>query len=452
METTFVSAEWQLAFTGASMIGLVFGGAITGIIARKFGQKICILGGHLLTIGGVCCQWYSIGNMPVFFAGKLLTGLPLGIFLTISPVYCSEVSPPQLRGPLVAAINFSIVLGQLLAYGVMRETQKILEGPNSYRILFAVQWGFAALGLAFLYFVPESPTRLVARGKLEDARQSIHRLYSAKVPVDEALQRIQLNLSEVASAKESAGSLKDCFNSANRIRTLVCLSVFFIQACSGSTWVLGYMGYFLQLSGMEGGQVFDITVAITGVMAVGNMMSWPLVDRLGRRTLILAGLFFCTGCLLLIAVLSLFIDKGRPVLLAQVSFMAIWGFMYQASIGSVGYTLITEVPTSSLREMTQSMGTLVNGLSNCTWAFALPYMINPDEANMGGKVAFVFFGILVVSDIFVFFYYPETNKRTFEEIDELHARRVPAWKFSKTQLEPGFYTRERNGEKVEAMS
>ncbi|KAL2847399.1 general substrate transporter [Aspergillus pseudodeflectus] len=429
-----VSADWQLAFTAASMIGLVVGGALTGVISQRCGQKVCILGGHVITIGGVFLQWFSIGNMGMFFAGKLLTGIPLGIFVTSAPVYCSEVAPQLLRGAMVAAVNFSLVVGQLLGYGVMRETQT-MEGPNSYRILFAVQWGFAAVGLVVLYFIPESPTRLIARGKIHAGRRSLCILYSASAAsLEQMVERIQRDLTSVEEG--SAASLKKCFNKANRIRTAVAVSVFFIQACSGITWVLGYMGYFMQLGGLGGGQVFDITVGICGAMAVGNMVSWPLVDRIGRRGLILSGLLFCTVSMLLIAVLGCFPEKGRPLLIAQVAFMAVWGFTYQASIGSVGYTLFTEVPTSSLRNLTQSLGTIVNGVSNCIWTFSLPYMVNPDEANMQGKVAFIFFGILVVCDVFVFFYYPETKGRSFGEIDELYARGIPPRKFSKTVLEP----------------
>jgi MFS family permease len=129
-----VSANWQLAFTAASMIGLFLGGLATGAIAKKFGQKTCLYLGHTLTVGGVFCQWFSPGDLPLFFAGKLLTGVPLGIFLTVAPTYCSEVGPPALRGALVASVNFSIVIGQLLGYAVMRETQAI-EGLNSFRIM-----------------------------------------------------------------------------------------------------------------------------------------------------------------------------------------------------------------------------------------------------------------------------------------------------------------------------
>ncbi|KAL2811271.1 general substrate transporter [Aspergillus granulosus] len=432
-----VPAQWQLAFTAASMIGLVLGGIAAGWVSKQYGQRICIVGGHVTTIAGACLQWYSIGDLGMFFAGKLLTGIPLGVFVTVAPVYCSEVAPQDLRGAMVAAVNFSIVVGQVLAYGVMRQSQSI-DGPLAYRTLFAVQWGFAAVGLLLVYFVPESPTRLAARGKYDAAKDSIRFLYPSTTSVDEMLERITLNLSHVSSL-EAAGSFKQCFNRANAMRTVVALSVFFIQACSGVSWILGYMGYFMQLSGMQGTEVFDTSLGITGVMAVGNILSWPLIDRLGRRRLILSGLTFCTVCLLLIGVLGCFSDKSRPITLAQVSFMAIWGFMYQVSIGSVGYTLVAEVATTSLRGHTQSLSTVVNGLSNCIWSFALPYMVNPDEANMGGKVAFIFFGILVVSDVFVYFFYPETKGRSFEEIDELYARGIPAWRFADTTLEPQFY-------------
>lgn len=115
--------------------------------------------------------------------------------------------------------------------------------------------------------------------------------------------------------------------------------------------------------------------------------------------------------------------------------MALWAFMYQASIGSAGYSLISEVPTSHLRGAVQSMATMVNGASNAVWSLSLPYMINPDEANMGGKVAFVFFAILLCGDIYAFFEYPETKGRSFEEIDALFDSGVSPRHFASTKLD-----------------
>ena len=116
-----------------------------------------------------------------------------------------------------------------------------------------------------------------------------------------------------------------------------------------------------------------------------------------------------TICLLLIAVLTLFTERNSTIIFTQSAFMAVWGFAYQASIGGAGYTLVAETPTSSLRNPIQAMATFTNALFNSMWSFALPYMINPDEANMGGRVAFIYFGLNFIACVVIFFYYPETK-------------------------------------------
>lgn len=223
----------------------------------------------------------------MFFGGKLLTGIPLGVFLTVAPVYCSEVAPSALRGPMVAAVNWSQVVGQLIAYGVMNQTQS-LKTSNSYRILFAVQWGFNGVGLLLVHFCPESPMRLLARGKDDAARKSIVRLYGRQT-VDEKMNEIRTILNHERELSSRSGSFKDCFNTKNRLRTLIALSVFFFQANSGVAWVVSYMTYFLQLSGMAYSVVFKVTLGIAGLMAVGNMVGWVLIEKLGRRMTIFSG-------------------------------------------------------------------------------------------------------------------------------------------------------------------
>ena len=232
-----VAAKWQLGFTAGSVLGLVVGGLATGFFAKRVGQKACLYFGHLLTVGGVFAQWYSPGNMPLFLGGKILTGIPLGIFYTIAPSYCSDVAPEAIRGSLVGAINFCLVVGQLLGYGVMRETQAI-PSQNSYRIMYAVQWGFAGVGLGLLPFIPESPFRLLGRQKTEQAKKSIARLYGAST-VDAKMAEIHEILEKEAEAAKQAGSFWDCWNSENRKRTLIALSIYLTTNMSGTAWVVG---------------------------------------------------------------------------------------------------------------------------------------------------------------------------------------------------------------------
>lgn len=77
---------------------------------------------------------------------------------------------------------------------------------------------------------------------------------------------------------------------------------------------------------------------------------------------------------------------------------------------------------------------MMNGLSSCIWSFALPYAINPDEGNLGGKIAFVFGSVLVFAVVFIFFFVPESKGRTYIELDELWAQKIPARKFQQTKL------------------
>lgn len=76
----------------------------------------------------------------------------------------------------------------------------------------------------------------------------------------------------------------------------------------------------------------------------------------------------------------------------------------------------------------------MNGLSSCIWSFSLPYAINPDQGNLGGKIAFIFGSVVACSCVFVFFFIPETGGRTFIEIDELYERAIPAWKWKQTEI------------------
>jgi hypothetical protein len=115
-----------------------------------------------------------------------------------------------------------------------------------------------------------------------------------------------------------------------------------------------------------------------------------------------------------------------------VAFMAIWAFVYQGTIGSAAWVISSENATSRLRSPTQSLVTITSGLSSCIWSFALPYAINPDQGNLGGKIAFIFGAVMVFSLAFIWVMVPETGGRTFNEIDELYARSIPAWKWSQT--------------------
>jgi hypothetical protein len=115
--------------------------------------------------------------------------------------------------------------------------------------------------------------------------------------------------------------------------------------------------------------------------------------------------------------------------------MAIWSFTYQSTIGSVAWPIITEVSSSKLRGHTQSLATVTTGVFGAISGVLLPFAVNPDQGNMGGKIGFVYGGILAVSCVGIWRWYPETKGRTFVEIDRLFEAGVDPRKFKGTHVE-----------------
>lgn len=194
----------------------------------------------VFTIVGVFLQWFSSGtpgDLGMLFGGKVLTGIPLGVFVTIAPTYCAEIAPMALRGAVTSAVNFSIVFGQALAYIVMRQTQ-YYEDANTYRVLFGVQWVFAAVGLGVLYWFPESPYFLVGQGRMEKAKANARRLYRPDFDVEGFISSIKMTLDREAETQKEA-SFRECFRGTNTLRTLIATSTMFIQSICGIGWIIG---------------------------------------------------------------------------------------------------------------------------------------------------------------------------------------------------------------------
>lgn len=388
----------------------------------------------------------------MFFGSKIVTGFPLGMFITIAPTYCAEVAPLAMRGIMTAGMNWCIVLGQVIGYGVMRQTAS-LPNANSYRILFAMQWGFAAVAVAILPFVPESPYFYVQINDAENAKHNARRLRGSDFDIDGWLASISHSLNEGHCVRSQA-SFAMCFKGRNLIRTIAAVSGFFIQQNSGVTWVLGYMAYFMELNGMSTVMASNISFALTCVMLAGNMAGWFILEMAGRRPSAVFGKFrsapflqtailttspFLSGTavlsvsLLMIGILACVGTQNATW--GQVACMALWSFVYQATVGSVAWTMLTEISTSILRAHTQAVATLVQGAVGTTWSFVLPYLVNPDEANLGGKLAFIYSGILAVCAVVGFFIIPETKGRTFSQVDLIFQAGTPMRDFTSVHID-----------------
>ncbi|KAK9319966.1 hypothetical protein V1517DRAFT_376064 [Lipomyces orientalis] len=182
-----VTEGWQLAFIGGFLAGTAIDGIFTGIASKYAAQKLCLMCTQstmaswltkleVIAVAGVLLQWFSPGNVAMFFAGKTVTGLSIGCFVTVF----------RLRAPHKGSPEKSFLI--------------CLPSNGALRISY--------------------PTE--ARGKVDQARESIKKLYSPSTNVDDKIREI----SEVLDESHSGGSYRQCFDAKNRLRTLIALSVF----------------------------------------------------------------------------------------------------------------------------------------------------------------------------------------------------------------------------------
>lgn len=425
-------AQWQSAFNSVSSIGGMFGGLSLGYVSDKFGRRGAVALCCIVSITGIFIQFFTYPHRNAqLLIGKLINGYALGMYVSGASSYSAEVSPLALRGITTASVNLWIDLGQFMSNGVIEGTGN-WSTAYAYRLPFALQWIFPAILLAGLPFAPESPWWLVRKGRLEDARKVIIRLAGADANIDLQLQQIcdTIELEETYAANST---YLDCFRGVNLKRTVIASMVFVLQQAAGVVFVLGFSTYFFELAGFQDSKAFRLGVGVTALGVVGNLLTFYTVNRFGRRFIFNWTMVACTVVLLLIGFLS--IPTSQNAKWAMASFTLVYNFIYQTGIGPLGYVIFAEVSSAKLRSKTVGLGILTNSLCGMVANIVIPYLVNPDEANLGGKVGFIFGGLAAIGTVWAWFYIPETKGRTVDEIDILFEKGVAPRHFAKTSIE-----------------
>ncbi|KAJ2890440.1 MFS hexose transporter [Zalerion maritima] len=423
-------AKWQSAYSGAPVASAVIGSFGAGYLADKIGRKWTYAITYIFVFAGISLEVAATTN-GIFFAGKFVAGFAIGSFITLSMTYVGEVSPLALRGILTAASAIAFTVGPFIVALIVKATG---DGTTrwAYRAVFVSQYGFSGLGAVLLPFMPESPWWLAGKSRMEDAFKSLRKLgYSA----DEAERRLSLiNITLDAVEAETAGATyPECFRKSNLRRTIISVAPLSIQALCGVYFVAAYSTYYQQLAGYSTNESFILAIVQQLLSMAGNVVSWFLIDRVGRRGLTFWGMVFLTVLLMVTGGLAVAATPGA--IKGTVALLLLYCFAYNVTIGATAYSLLTEIATSRLRAKTASMAlALQNGLFTM-WAFVIPFLFNPDQANLGAQVAFIFGGLSVLCTIYLWVYQPEVSGRSYEELDEMFVKNVPARKFKAYKTE-----------------
>ncbi|CAN6633010.1 alpha-glucosides permease Mph3p [Trichomonascus vanleenenianus] len=420
-----ISAAWQTGLSMGSPTGQIIGALLSSWPAERYGRKKTLMVANLCIIGIIFIQFFA-PNLAVLCVGEVLAGQFWGAYVTLAPTYASEVSPVALRGILTAFINLAFVIGQFISQGVIAGCQGRTDAL-SYRIPFALQWLWPVILLVGLPFAPESPWWLVRKGRLEDARGSLKRLAWGSSNEDELDKTLLVIEQTDLLERELKNSTRymDCFKGANLRRTEICSMAYMIQVLCGNP-LMGYYTYFFQQAGLATSKAFYMAVGNTAIGFVATCCTFFALSFAGRRTIFSYGLYVMTLLLFIIGILDCApnYDKNPGYSWAQASLLDIWTFLYQFTVGPLTFVIISEVSPTKLRSRMIAIATAAQSACSIITTVVVPYMFNPQNANLRGKIGFVFGGVSVLCAVWTFFRLPETQGRTFEEIDIMFERRV----------------------------
>lgn len=431
-DSYIISASWQTGLSMGNPVGQVLGALAAGYPMEWFGRKktfsACVMGTAMV----IFIQFFA-RSLRVLLIGELLGGLVLGAYVVIAPAYASEVCPVAIRGTLTSYINLCFVMGQLIANGVTAGSQR-LDTHWAYSIPFAIQWFWVLLIMPGMPFAPESPWWLARKGRLEEAEHSLRRLASPHVNVKSTLAMI-IETDRFEHEMEAGSTYWDCFRKANLRRTEIAVGVYAIQVLSG-IYLINYGTYFFTLAGLPTQKAFDMGIGFLAVGFLGTCLSWILLQHFGRRSIYNVGLAILAVLQLIIGILDCIpnYQHHTSVIWAQSSLMVIWNFFYDLSIGPICFVIICEVSATKVRGKTIAIATAVQAVLGVVMTVAIPYLINPDQANLRGKLGFFFGGLACLCLIWSYFRVPETKGRTFEELDIMFERGVRTRNFDTYQI------------------
>ncbi|GAW20866.1 hypothetical protein ANO14919_103780 [Xylariales sp. No.14919] len=421
-------------------LGALFGALVNGPISDRISRRWSILLANIVFLIGSIIQ-ASAFNIPQIFVGRAIAGLSVGQLSMVVPLYISELSPPAMRGSLVAFQQFGITFGIVTAFWLDFGTQFIGgtgdgQSPAAWRFPLAFQTVPSVILSIGTFFLPYSPRWLIMKDREEEARASLARI--RRVPESDC--RIRLEMLEIqASAifdKETTAAMYPGTTSPVSLLWKRYGSLFTIRHLNRRLFIACFLQFMQQFTGINAiiyyaPQIFlkiglsstTVSLLATGVVGIINLLSTIpailFIDRWGRRKVLLAGAVGMGVCQLIVATIyAVYQDRlasnpGAGWACAVFIWLYIANFAW--SIGCVNWIIPSEIFPPGVRSQAVGVAIGTNWLTNFIVALITPRLLNTIEFG----TFYLFFAFCVLLFIWVFFWVPETKGIRIEEMDKL---------------------------------
>jgi sugar porter (SP) family MFS transporter len=387
-------------------------------LGDRFGRRrVLLASGILFAVSSILTGWaYAFSS---FIVWRIAGGVAIGLSSNISPLYIAEISPAAIRGRLVSLNQFAIVVGILLAQVAnWRIARPIPDHISSilflqtWNVQFGWRWMFTAVAfpaIVFTFtssFIPESPRWLLAKGREAKARETLRRIGGAAYAESEAIGIIRALANEAGNRHR----LRDILRPGVRKVLLVAVALAFLQQWTGINILFNYAAEIYRSAGYGANDIF-LNIVITGTInLVFTVVAMAIVDRVGRRFMMILG---CAG-IGVSHLLSGFAYRagwhGAPILVLTLCAIA----CYAMTLAPVTWVLIAEIFPNRIRSLGVSVA--VSGL----WiaSFLLTYTFPLLNRALGSSGLFFGYGaICILGGIFVLTSVTETKGQSLEEIE-----------------------------------
>lgn len=397
----------QGAVVSGVLFGATFSSLASGRVTDRFGRKKIILVSALLfAVGSIATALAPA--VGIVIAGRVVLGVAIGIASFVAPLYISEMAPPAIRGALVSLNQLAITIGILLSYLVDYRFTPSGNWPAMVG-LGCVPAILLALGILPL---PESARWLVLSGNETKAAMVLRKIRNSD-DVQGELQEIK------GSFSKERGSWRELFAPHLRNSLIIGVGLGLFQQFVGINTIIYYAPMIFSAAGMESNSMKILATAGVGLFnVVMTIVSVLLIDKLGRRTLLIVGNVFMALSLAALSLASFLHISGTPMMWIGLGSTLAFVGAFAISLGPVFWLIIAEIYPLRIRGLAMSLATSVSWLSNMIVSFSFPLALE----RLGiGSVFAIYCVICLASLLFSWRIVPETKGLSLEQIESLKA-------------------------------
>lgn len=401
LKTTFVLTDLGLGFTVAiALIGTILGAMFAGPPGDRYGRRdslrvMAVL--YLISAIGCGLAW----NWPALLFFRFIGGLGVGGSSVLGPMYIAEIAPAKWRGRLVGVFQINIVIGILLAYLSNYLIGTAGLGAQDWRWMLGVSGIPALFFFMMLFTIPRSPRWLMQKARREEARATL-------VLVGE--QNVDAEIEDIARSidVEHGHATEPLFSRKYAKPIFLAVSIAAFNQLSGINAILYYLNDIFARAGFSkvSGDLQAVLIGFTNL--VFTLFAMSIIDRFGRKKLLVIGAAGMTVCLAGVAIVFFMNSHESLLVWLLVGFIACFAF----SQGAVIWVYISEVFPNRVRAKGQSLGTLTHWVFNAGISYGFPAV-----ASYSRGAPFAFFSAMMLLMFFVVLaYYPETKGITLEDM------------------------------------